>query len=44
MLVEIPGVVEHAQNIPEGSLGRAAFGVALLSSWHERQYSRLFRS
>ncbi|MBD3671271.1 MAG: urease accessory protein UreF [Gammaproteobacteria bacterium] len=28
----------------EADIGQSAFGVALASSWHETQYSRLFRS
>ncbi|MBB4822644.1 urease accessory protein [Pseudomonas alcaligenes] len=35
---------ETASEIPENQWGSAAFGLALASMAHERQYSRLFRS
>jgi len=41
---EIPGIVEKAQRASDGGLGNFAPGLAILSSRHETQYSRLFRS
>ncbi|MET1078537.1 MAG: urease accessory UreF family protein [Pseudomonas sp.] len=35
---------EHCCALPPGHWGSAAFGLALVSMAHERQYSRLFRS
>lgn len=40
----IPQVVHHAQKITDDELGGSAFSLALASSRHEMQYSRLFRS
>ena len=40
----IPAVVEAAKRQAEGGLGNFAPGLALLSSKHETQYSRIFRS
>ena len=37
-------VVATAASLEESEIGRSLPGVALLSSWHETQYSRLFRS
>lgn len=41
---EIPGLVDQALNMADDELGGSCFGVALASSRHEMQYSRLFRS
>ncbi|MFL0797145.1 MAG: urease accessory protein UreF [Cellvibrionaceae bacterium] len=41
LLVE---VCETAQTIEDNEIGTGLMGVALASSWHEHQYSRLFRS
>jgi urease accessory protein len=41
---EIPRAVEVALSVGEAELGAAAPGQALLSTLHEAQYSRLFRS
>lgn len=40
----LPHLVEQALRIDDAGIGGGAFGLALASSRHERQYSRLFRS
>lgn len=40
----LPAHVEHALALPDDGLGALAPGLALASSWHETQYTRLFRS
>lgn len=40
----IPKFVDEAFTIDDNDIGGSAFGLALMSSRHERQYSRLFRS
>jgi urease accessory protein len=40
----IPEALAHAGTVPEAELSNFAPGLALLSSRHETQYSRLFRS
>jgi urease accessory protein len=40
----LPALVEKAMNMKDEDLGSFAPGLALLSSRHETQYSRLFRS
>ena len=40
----IEGLVEHAMQMQEDEIGSFAPGLAILSSRHETQYSRLFRS
>lgn len=40
----IPAVVSRGLALDDEDIGSAAFGQALLSGWHENQYSRLFRS
>ena len=40
----LPALVEKAMNMKDEDLGNFAPGLALLSSRHETQYSRLFRS
>jgi urease accessory protein len=40
----LPSLVEKAQNMKEEDTGNFAPGLAMLSSQHETQYSRLFRS
>jgi urease accessory protein len=40
----IPRAVDAALALPDDELGASAPGLALASSWHETQYSRLFRS
>ena len=37
-------VIELTYNVADDEIGASAPGVALASSWHEVQYSRLFRS
>jgi urease accessory protein len=37
-------MVEHAERLDDDEIGASLPGVALASSWHETQYSRLFRS
>ena len=41
---EIPNLVERSAELDDGQIGGSAFGLALASSRHEMQYSRLFRS
>lgn len=41
---EIPGLVEQAMHLADDQIGGSCFGLALASSRHEMQYSRLFRS
>ena len=41
---EIPGAVAHALRVPDGDRQAFAPMLAILSSQHETQYSRLFRS
>ena len=40
----LPGVVELALTCPDDEIGRGAPGLAIASSGHETQYSKLFRS
>jgi urease accessory protein len=40
----IPKLVDSAFDINDDNIGGSAFGLALMSSRHEMQYSRLFRS
>lgn len=40
----IPELVDQALNLTDAEIGGSAFGLALASSRHEMQYSRLFRS
>jgi Urease accessory protein UreF len=40
----IPALVDQALNLADDDIGGSAFGLALASSRHELQYSRLFRS
>lgn len=44
LAADIPAMVDQALNITDKDLGGGAFGLALASSRHEMQYSRLFRS
>lgn len=41
---QIPGLVNKALSLDDDDIGGSVFGLALASSRHERQYSRLFRS
>jgi urease accessory protein len=41
---QIPPMVEQALQLTDVQIGGSAFGLALASSRHEMQYSRLFRS
>lgn len=41
---ELPGLVGQALHISDDEMGGSCFGLALASSRHEMQYSRLFRS
>jgi urease accessory protein len=41
---KFPVIVDRALNIADHDIGGSAFGLALASSRHEMQYSRLFRS
>lgn len=40
----LPAHVERAQALPDEGLGALAHGLAMASSWHETQYTRIFRS
>lgn len=44
LMPHIPALCEQAKNVTDNDLGLSLPGVALASSLHERQYSRLFRS
>jgi urease accessory protein len=44
LAAEIPERVDFASTLADDDLGGSAFGLALASSRHEMQYSRLFRS
>jgi len=44
LAAEIPERVDFASTLADDDLGGSAFGLALASSRHETQYSRLFRS
>ena len=44
LAASIPGIVERASGLGDEDLGNFAPGLALASSRHETQYSRLFRS
>jgi urease accessory protein len=41
---QLPELVQQAQELPDEEIGGSVFGLALASSRHEMQYSRLFRS
>lgn len=41
---DIPVLVKHALSMTDDDIGGSCFGLALASSRHEMQYSRLFRS
>mgnify|MGYP003987799851 FL=1 len=40
----IPGIIDTAELLSDDEIGNTAYGVAMASSMHETQYSRLFRS
>jgi urease accessory protein len=44
MAGKVPMIVDEALNLTDIDIGGSAFGLALASSRHEMQYSRLFRS
>jgi urease accessory protein len=44
LAAKIPGLVDKALQLADDEIGGSAFGLALASSRHEMQYSRLFRS
>lgn len=44
LAADIPACVDTALSLADDELGGSAFGLALASSRHEMQYSRLFRS
>jgi urease accessory protein len=44
LAAKIPGLVNKALGFADAEIGGSAFGLALASSRHEMQYSRLFRS
>ena len=41
---EIDTIIEKAKHIDDNNIGSSLPGLAMASSWHETQYSRLFRS
>lgn len=41
---KLPGIVEHAASLPDVEMGSSAPGLALVSAWHEQEYTRLFQS
>ena len=41
---EFPRVITQAQRVSDDRIGSSLPGLAMASSWHETQYSRLFRS
>ena len=41
---QLPELVQQALELPDAAIGGSVFGLALASSRHEMQYSRLFRS
>jgi urease accessory protein len=41
---KVPVLVDEALSLTDNDIGGSAFGLALASSRHEMQYSRLFRS
>lgn len=41
---ELPQVLERAEKVNDENIGSSLPGLAMASSWHETQYSRLFRS
>jgi urease accessory protein len=41
---ELPALVDRALSMRDDEIGGSCFGLALTSSRHEMQYSRLFRS
>ena len=42
--LSLDSVVTKAMTIPDDEIGSSLPGLAMVSSWHETQYSRLFRS
>jgi urease accessory protein len=44
LAAKIPALVDEALGLADIDIGGSAFGLALASSRHEMQYSRLFRS
>lgn len=44
LIPQLAEVCEMAQTVEDNDIGTGLMGVALASSWHEHQYSRLFRS
>ncbi len=44
LAAKIPGLVDKALQLTDAEIGGSAFSLALASSRHEMQYSRLFRS
>ena len=44
LVVSIPDIIEEAGLLSDDEIGNTAYGVAMASSMHEIQYSRLFRS
>jgi urease accessory protein len=44
LAVLLPSVIDRALALDDNELGGSAFSLGLVSSRHEQQYSRLFRS
>ncbi|GAA6135401.1 urease accessory protein UreF [Oceaniserpentilla sp. 4NH20-0058] len=44
LITDIAQVCEHAMNMKDDEIGTGLMGLAMASSLHEQQYSRLFRS
>jgi len=41
---EVNDIIQYAQTVGDQHIGSSLPGIAMASSWHETQYSRLFRS
>lgn len=44
LILDADKVILIAKHVPDDAIGASLPGLALVSSWHEQQYSRLFRS
>ncbi len=44
LMAEVPTALKLATECPDDQLGLSLLGRSLLSSWHETQYSRIYRS
>lgn len=41
---KLPSIVEHADHLRDDEIGSSSPGLALVSAWHEQEYTRLFQS